>query len=319
MATDPVVVGRLGFGASGLGNLYEEVDPATARATVDAAWAVGIRYIDTAPHYGLGLSEERLGQALADRFRGDYVISTKVGRVLVPHDGWVDGRLDDEGFVVPARWRRVWDPTESGIRGSLEGSLQRLGLHRVDIVYLHDPESYDLDSAIDLALPALRKLRDEGIVRAIGVGSNSVDALTRCLDSADLDLLMVAGRYTLLDQSAQTLFDRCVERGTGVVNVGVFNSGLLAKVEVSDDSRYDYVQASPGVVARAKGLARICRDYGVELPTAALHFALRHGAVRSILVGANRPEFVREAAARLAEPVPDELWAALPGLAGSLP
>ncbi len=318
MAQDSPVKGRLGFGASGLGNLFEVVDDETARATVDAAWDCGIRYFDTAPHYGLGLSEVRLGAALAGRPRGDYVVSTKVGRVLVPTSTERVGDLDAEGFVVPASLRRVWDPSEAGIRQSLEASLVRLGLDQIDIAYLHDPESYDVASAVELALPALVRLREEGVVRAIGVGSNSVDALSRCVESVPLDLVMVAGRYTLLEQPAAGLLDRCLELGTGVVNVGVFNSGLLARANVADDARYDYVQAPPRLLARARELAAVCRAYGVELPTAALHFALRHPAVLSILVGANRPEYVREAAQRLAEPVPDELWEALaPLLAGS--
>jgi len=305
---DQVVGERLGFGASGLGNLYGEVDPVVARATVDAAWDAGVRYFDTAPHYGLGLSEERLGEALAGRPRDEYSLSTKVGRLLVPNPDWADGVMDDQGFAVPARLRRVWDPTESGIRRSLEGSLERLGVDRVDMIFLHDPESYDVDEAVRVALPALVRLRDEGLVREVGVGSNSVEALTRCVESADLDVLMVAGRYTLLEQPAGALFDRCVELGTSVVNVGIFNSGLLARTVVPDDARYDYAPAPPALLAKARELAQICQEYGVELPTAALHVALRHPAVRSVLVGANRPDHVREAARRLAEPVPEQLW-----------
>jgi D-threo-aldose 1-dehydrogenase len=302
-----------------LGNLYEEVSDATARATVEAVVAEGIRYIDTAPHYGLGLSEVRLGAALADHPRESYVISTKVGRSLEPNPGYRPGMVDTEGFAVPRTSVRRWDPTERGIRACLEASLTRLGIDAVDIAYVHDPECYDVDAAIDQALPALARLRDEGVVRAIGVGSGSVAALTRCVRECDLDLIMLAGRYTLLDQSAAAeLLPLCLRRGTGVVAVGIFNSGVLARAEVPDTATYDYAPASAPVIERARGLARVCERYGVDLPTAALQFPLRHEAVRMVLVGANRPSYVHEAARRMASEVPGELWGQL-GMEGSCP
>lgn len=300
--------GPLGFGAAGIGNLYRAVDDSVARAAVEAAWAGGIRYFDTAPHYGLGLSERRLGLALGDKPRGEFLVSTKAGRLLVPADNPSRSR-DDEGFDVPADLRRVWDPTEAGIRRSLEESLDRLGLDYVDVLYLHDPDAYDLEAGITQALPAMVKLRAEGLVKAIGVGSNSSDALLECVQRSELDLVMLAGRYTLLEQPAQeNLLPACVEHGVGVVNVGVYNSGLLARATISDDAHYNYVPAPQEILDRARRLAACCAEFGVELPTAALQFSLRHPAVRTVVVGASSPSQIGQNIARMLEPIPEELW-----------
>ncbi|UVJ39346.1 aldo/keto reductase [Arthrobacter sp. CJ23] len=304
-----LTLGRLGFGAAGIGNLYRAMPDSQAEDTINAAWDAGVRYFDTAPHYGLGLSERRLGAALRGRPRDAFTISTKVGRLLVPQDA--HGRVDEEGFDVPADNRRVWDFTEAGIRRSIEDSLVRLGLDHVDIAYLHDPDAHDLAAGISQALPALEKLRAEGVVKAIGVGTNSAEAALACVESAELDLVMLAGRYTLLEQPGVPLLDRCTARGTGVVNVGVFNSGLLARPEVPEDAHYNYGRAPRGLLERARKLAGVCRDFGVELPTAALQFSLRHPAVVNVTVGASRPEQAVGNAARMAEDVPEELWAAL--------
>jgi D-threo-aldose 1-dehydrogenase len=300
--------GSLGFGAAGIGNLYRAVDDSVARAAVEAAWAGGIRYFDTAPHYGLGLSERRLGLALGDKPRGEFLVSTKAGRLLVPVDNPSRSR-DDEGFDVPADLRRAWDPTEACIRRSLEESLDRLGLDYVDVLYLHDPDSYDLEAGITQALPAMVKLRAEGLVKAIGVGSNSSDALLECVQRSELDLVMLAGRYTLLEQPAQeNLLPVCVEHGVGVVNVGVYNSGLLARATISDDAHYNYVPAPQEILDRARRLAACCAEFGVELPAAALQFSLRHPAVRTVVVGASSPSQIEQNIARMHEPIPAELW-----------
>ncbi|WP_244296888.1 aldo/keto reductase [Paenarthrobacter nitroguajacolicus] len=301
-------LGKLGFGGAGIGNLYRAIPDGEALATVLAAWDAGIRYFDTAPHYGLGLSEQRLGAVLRDKPRNEFIISTKVGRLLEPNSS---GGQDPEGFDVPATTRRVWDFSEAGIRRSIEDSLERLGLDHVDIAYLHDADVHDLQAGISQGLPALEKLRDEGVVRAIGVGLNSAEAALECVEAADLDLVMLAGRYTLLEQPSVPLLERCVERRTGVVNVGAYNSGLLARPEVPDDAHYNYNQAPPTVLARARRLAAACRDFGVDLPTAALQFPLRHPAVVNVTVGATSPEQVVTNAARMGAPVPEELWAAV--------
>lgn len=301
-------LGKLGFGGAGIGNLYRAIPDGEALATVLAVWDAGIRYFDTAPHYGLGLSEQRLGAVLRDKPRNEFIISTKVGRLLEPNSS---GGQDPEGFDVPATTRRVWDFSEAGIRRSIEDSLERLGLDHVDIAYLHDADVHDLQAGISQGLPALEKLRDEGVVRAIGVGLNSAEAALECVEAADLDLVMLAGRFTLLEQPSVPLLERCVERRTGVVNVGAYNSGLLARPEVPDDAHYNYNQAPPTVLARARRLAAVCRDFGVDLPTAALQFPLRHPAVVNVTVGATSPEQVVTNAARMGAPVPEELWAAL--------
>ena len=313
MNLEPLNLGRLGFGAAGIGNLYKPIPDGEALATVLAAWDSGVRYFDTAPHYGLGLSEQRLGAVLRDKPREEFVISTKVGRLLEANPDAGSGK-DDEGFDVPATSRRVWDFTEAGIRRSIEDSLERLGLDHVDIAYLHDPDVHDLHKGISQALPALEKLRQEGVVKAIGVGTNSAEAALECVEAADLDLVMLAGRYTLLEQPGVPLLDRCEEHRTGVVNVGVYNSGLLARPEVPDDAHYNYDRAPRAVVERARALAAVCRDFGVELPTAALQFPLRHPAVVNVTVGASRPEQVTSNANRMQESVPEELWDALEGL-----
>lgn len=301
-------LGKLGFGGAGIGNLYRAIPDGEALATVLAAWDAGIRYFDTAPHYGLGLSEQRLGAVLRDKPRDEFVISTKVGRLLQPNPG---GGQDPEGFDVPATSRRVWDFSEAGIRRSIEDSLERLGLGHVDIAYLHDPDVHDLQAGISQGLPALEKLRSEGVVRAIGVGINSAEAALECIEAADLDLVMLAGRYTLLEQPSVPLLDRCVERSTGVVSVGAYNSGLLARPDVPEDAHYNYHQAPPDVLERARALAALCRDFDVELPTAALQFPLRHPAVVNVTAGATSPEQVTVNAARMEATVPEELWNAL--------
>ncbi|UFU13697.1 aldo/keto reductase [Curtobacterium sp. C1] len=297
--------GPFWFGGAGIGNLLREVSDDDARATVDAAWDVGVRGFDTAPHYGLGLSERRLGAALAGRPRDEYAISTKVGRRLVPGPG--DG-VDDDGFAVPNDLVRQWDPTADGVRRSLDESLDRLGLDRVDIAYLHDPDVYDLAAGLTQALPALAALRDEGVVRAVGVGSNSVAAVTAAVETGLCDVVMLAGRYTLLEQPAAALVDRCAETGVDVVAVGVYNSGLLSRPLPAPDTTYDYAPAPPELVERARALAAVCERHGVTLPEAALAFPRRAEAVRAVAVGAQSEDQVRENAARAAATVPESLW-----------
>jgi len=306
-------LGPLGYGAAAVGNLYRAVDDESARRLLDAAWDAGIRYYDTAPHYGLGLSERRLGAMLRDRPREEFVLSTKVGRLLVPDPAGA-GRRDDDLFEVPADHRRVWDFSESGIRRSLEESLDRLGLDRVDVLYLHDVERNDggADAAIDSGVPALAKMRDEGLVRAIGIGSSDLGAIERAVRTDAVDLVMLPGRYTLLEAPAQdVVLPLCEEKGVGIVNVAVFNSGLLAVPDPGESSHYEYRQAPPDKLRRAQELARACREVGVELPTAALQFSARHPAVVSVVVGADTPEQIRQNAERMSEPVPEKLWQVL--------
>ncbi|SEE81163.1 D-threo-aldose 1-dehydrogenase [Arthrobacter alpinus] len=304
-------LGRLGFGAAGIGNLYRAMPDAVATATIAAGWDAGVRYFDTAPHYGLGLSERRLGAFLAAKPREEFVISTKVGRVLEPVAN-PSGDRDAQGFDVPADVVRRWDPSEAGIRRSIEDSLERTGLDRIDIAYLHDPDVYDLDAGIKQALPALEKLRAEGLITAIGVGANSAAALRDCVAAADLDIIMLAGRYTLLEQpAAADLLPLCRERHVAVANCGVYNSGLLARPVVSANAHYNYEPAPAHILSRAKALAACCDEFGVELPAAALQFALSHPAVATVVVGASTAEQMSQTAARMAVEIPADLWTAL--------
>jgi D-threo-aldose 1-dehydrogenase len=303
-------LGRLGFGGANLGNLFTAMSDEQAHAVLEAAWECGIRYFDTAPHYGLGLSERRLGAFLATKPRDEFVVSTKVGRRLEPSPETSDELDEEGGFVVPADPRRVWDPSPGGVRRSLDESLERLGLDRVDVLFLHDPDEYDdVDGSVASAVPALVALREEGLVSAVGIGSKSVAAHLAGVRAGDLDLLMVAGRYTLLEQpAAPELIPECRERGIGIVVAGAFNSGLLATSTPGPGARYEYGDAPAEVVEKAQRLAMVCGKHGVELPAAALQFPLREPVVRSVVLGATEPEHVRQNVQRVAEELPDRLW-----------
>jgi D-threo-aldose 1-dehydrogenase len=298
-------LGRLGHGAANLGNLYRPMSDEDAWAVLEAAWESGIRYFDTAPHYGLGLSERRLGAFLADKPRAEYVISTKVGRLLRPSPQTAD-RLDDENqFAVPASLRRVWDFSADGIRASLEEPLERLAVTEVDILYLHDPDEHDLAADLETGVPALVALRDEGLVGAIGIGSKAPEALVAAVRTGALDLAMVAGRYTLLEQ-ADEVVAACRETGVGIVAAAIFNSGLLSTPRPG--RRYEYGAVPGELLARAERIAQICERHGVTLPEAALQFPLREPAVRSVVVGAATPVQVRQNARRMEVEIPEALW-----------
>jgi D-threo-aldose 1-dehydrogenase len=295
-----ITLPRVGLGTAPIGNLYTAVTDADARATVEAAWECGVRLFDTAPHYGLGLAERRLGEAL--RGRSGYVLSTKVGRLLVPSDR---GGRDDEGFDVPADRVRVWDFSRDGVLRSLEESLDRLGLPGIDLALIHDPDAH-VDQAITEAYPALAGLRAQGVVKAVGVGMNQWQAPLRFVRETDIDVVLLAGRHTLLDQSGLPLLDACAERGVRVLAGGVFNSGLLATPEPS--GTFDYQPAPPALVHRARRIAAVCAAHGVTLPQAAMAFPLRHPATAAIVLGARSPGEVRTNHALQRAPVPDALW-----------
>lgn len=300
----------LGFGAAQGGNLYRETSDEDFAAAVDTAWNGGIRYFDTAPHYGLGLSERRLGEALRSRPRDEYVVSTKVGRLLVPSPGTAHLR-DPEGFAVPADHRRVWDFSRDGVRRSLEASLRRTGLDRIDIVYLHDPDEH-WEQAAHEAVPALVGLREQGVIGAIGAGMNQSAMLARFVAETDVDVVMCAGRFTLLEQGALVdLLPAARARRVGVVIAGVYNSGLLARDTPPSDAVYNYQQAPAEVIEQARRTARVCQSYGVTLPQAALAFVSRHPAVVSTVVGMRDEAQVTETLRRSAADVPDQLWTAL--------
>ena len=301
----------LGFGAAQLGNLYRAVDDDTATDAVTAAWEQGLRYFDTAPHYGLGLSERRVGAALAGRPRDEYVLSSKVGRLIEPNPTPTETDLDN-GFDVPGDRRRRRDYTADGVLRSLEESLTRLGTDRIDIVYIHDPEEPTdrFDEALGGAVPALRRLKDEGVIGAWGVGSKDVAIMRRFVTEADPDVLMVAGRYTLLEQDDGLMRD-CVAHGVRVVAVGVFNSGLLSQPHPGAGSKYDYADAPRELIDRANRIAEVCEAHGVSLPQAALAFPRRHPAVVNVCVGMRTREQVRRNIDLTRQAVPQDLWSDL--------
>ncbi|MCD7445087.1 aldo/keto reductase [Streptomyces lincolnensis] len=299
-----VEVSPLAFGAAVIGNLYTEVSEEQAHQAVTAAWERGVRYFDTAPHYGLGLSERRLGEALRQHSRAEYTVSTKVGRRLEPSGAGGDDLAN--GFAVPATHRRVWDFTADGVRRTLEASLERLGLDRVDVVYLHDPDDH-AEQAFREGYPALEKLRSEGVVGAIGAGMNQAEMLTRFVRDTDVDVVLCAGRYTLLDQSALAdLLPAAVERGVSVVIGGAFNSGLLA--DPRPGATYNYAQAPGELLDRALRMKAVAERHGITLRAAALAFCAAHPAVASVLAGARSAAEVHDCADQFATPVPAAFW-----------
>lgn len=301
---------ELGFGASQLGNLYRETTDEESTRAVDAAWEGGVRYFDTAPHYGLGLSERRIGAALKGRPRGEYTLSTKVGRLLMPSPETAN-QQDDDGFVVPAAYRRVFDFSRDGILRSIESSLERLGVDYLDIAYLHDPDEH-WEAASTSGIDALVELRDQGIVRAIGAGMNQSAMLTRFVRETDVDVAMVAGRLTLLDQSALgDLLPAAAEKGVSIVAAGVYNSGILSSNVVDIDAKFDYSLAPEPVLRRARQIAEICGEHGVTLPQVAVQYPLRWPQVVSVVLGTRTAEQARSGVERVSATVPDDLWQAL--------
>ncbi|MFD5087473.1 aldo/keto reductase [Kitasatospora sp. NPDC058406] len=302
--TDTTVT-RLAFGGAGIGNLFTPIGDEEADAALAAAWAAGIRSFDTAPHYGLGLSERRLGRFLRKYPRDGFHLSTKVGRILEAVEGPI-GSDAANGFAVPATHVRRWDFSADGVRRSLEASMTRLGVDRVDTVYLHDPDNH-LHQAITEAYPALERLRGEGLVGSIGVGMNHCAPLARFVRDTDIDEVLVAGRYTLLDQSAlQDLLPAATEHGVSVVAGGVFNSGLLA--DPRPDATFDYATAPARLVERALRMQEVCARYGVPLRAAAARFPFGHPAVAGVLIGLRGPGEVTDAVEQNRRPIPDELW-----------
>lgn len=309
LGSSDVLVSPLGFGSAPIGGLFRAVSDADARAAVDAAWEVGVRYFDTAPHYGVGLAERRLGSALRGHERSGFTLSTKVGRLLEPTTR--AGRDLGAGFDAPADSRRVWDFSRSGVLRSVEDSLRRLGLDRVDVLLLHDPDEH-YRQALTEAYPVLHELRAQGVVAAIGVGMNQWQMLAEFVDATDLDVVMLAGRYTLLDHSAlTTLLPRCADRGVSVLAAGVFNSGLLAEADPQSGATYDYTAAPPQLLQRARRLAEVCRSHGTSLPAAALQFPLAHPVIAGVVTGVRSGVEMRRNAALLQDPVPADCWSEL--------
>lgn len=307
---------ELGFGAAPLGNLYRPMTEKDARATLDAAWAAGCRYYDTAPLYGLGLSETRLNGFLRAKPRDEYLISTKIGRLLQLCKPSEKSRAD-AFFETPTR-REVFDYSYDGVMRSLEFSLERLGLDHIDIVYAHDVDVFTHGSkeASDARIAefmkggykALIKLRDEGAIKAIGAGINEWEVAEHLARIGDFDVFLLAGRYTLLEQEALTSFlPYCVEKNIGVVIGGPYNSGILA-TGPKPGSFYNYAPAPKDILERVARIQEVCKAHGVKLAEAALRFPLSHPAILSVIPGGQKPSEVRRNAEILGAKIPAALW-----------
>ena len=302
-------VTALGFGATAIGGMYEEVSDARAHDAVDAAWEQGIRLFDAAPQYGLGLGEMRLGAGLAGHPRDGYVLSTKVGRLLRadappnPDDFGPDGLPFDKGTPAVST---VYDYSRDGVLTSIEESLARLGKDRLDLVYVHDPDNY-VAEALATAFPALIELREQGVISAIGAGMNQTAALETFARETDPDVFLLAGRYTLLEQDAlSTFLPLCEQRGIAVIAGGAYNSGLLA--DPSPGTHYNYVPAPQPLIERAQQLQAVCARHGVPLKAAAIQFPAAHPVVAAVLTGARQAAELNENCALFDLPIPPDLW-----------
>jgi D-threo-aldose 1-dehydrogenase len=274
-----VEIPRLSLGTAAFGGLYRSVSEADCTETVLTAINKGINFIDTAPHYGKGTSEVRIGKAIAGRDRSSFVISTKVGRLLVPSSAEIDEFFMDADNTV----ERKFDFSAKGVRQSLESSLERLGIESVEILFIHDPDSH-ADEAILEAYPELDRMRAEGIIKAIGVGMNQCEIPIRIMKETDIDVVLIAGRYSLLDHEAmEELLPTALARNVDVIVAGVFNSGILANPVKG--ATFDYLPASDELLAKAVRIREVLDGHQVSLTSAALQFPLRHPAVKSVLVG----------------------------------
>jgi D-threo-aldose 1-dehydrogenase len=309
---------ELGCGGAPLGNLLAAIPEAVAQATLEAAWDAGMRWFDTSPLYGLGLSEARFGDCLRAKPRDGFILSTKVGRLL--EDCGPDQAMPDK-FIVPPNRRFVYDYGYDGVMRSFEASLDRLGLDRIDVLLCHDVDIWTHGSAeasdarvrefMSGGYRALIELRDQGVIGAIGAGLNEWPVCERMAREGDFDLFLLAGRYTLLEQEAlQSFLPLCEERGIGILLGGPFNSGILATGAVAG-AIYDYQPAPPDVLARVARIERVCDAHGVPIAAAALRFPLAHPAVISIIPGPRRPEEVHQAIETLSIDIPDTLWSDL--------
>src|SRR4051812_37581779 len=301
-----LAVGPLSFGTAPIGNLGRRVGGDEWRGVLAAAWEAGVRYYDTAPHYGLGLAEQRLAEGLAGR--DGFVVSTKVGRLLSPSSS---DTMGTEGFAVPATHVRVRDYSRDGVLASLESSLERLGLDRVDLLFVHDPDDY-YSEALDGAFPALEELRSQGVIASYGAGMNQAEMLADFVRETDLDVVMLAGRYTLLEQGAlDDLLPECEARGVSVVAAGGFNSGRRARGPPPPGAAHHPPPAPPELLARVHRIADVLERHGTSVPVAAAQFPLAHPAVATVCLGARSAAQVRRNAALFEDSVPDAAWSEL--------
>lgn len=298
----------LSFGTAPIANLLREVSDEDAASAIHAAWETGSRYFDTAPHYGLGLGEKRLGEALSHYPRDEYILSTKVGRLIQPTIDFPGDTDLADGFMVPKDYIRVYDYSADATKRSIEASLERLAVDRIDIVFVHDPDNHYAE-ALDGALPALSQLRDEGVISSFGAGMNQAEMLTEFVKHSDLDVVMLAGRYTLLEQdSLDNLLPLALERQVSIVAAGVFNSGLLANNRPAPGTTYNYAPAPADIIQRVNAIADVCEANGVALPAAAAQFPLGHQAVANVCLGARNGGQVKRNWGLFEETIPQQLW-----------
>ncbi len=302
-------VPRLGFGTVPIAGLYQAVDDATAQATLERAWELGVRLYDTAPLYGMGLGEQRLGRFLRTQRRADYVLSTKVGRLLqsAPSAAPDSGATNFKG-TPPLH--PVFDFSYDGALRSFEASLERLGIDRVDILYIHDPDTA-YEQAVDGAYRALERLRGEGVIGAIGVGMNQAEMLARFARDTDVDCFLVAGRYTLLDQIAlNELLPLCIQKNIAVVIGGVYNSGILADPD-APGARFNYEPSNQEWLVKARRIKAVCERHGVPLKAAAIQFPFGHPAIAVVLTGVRSPDEMEENEGMFRRVIPAALWSDL--------
>lgn len=299
-------VTRLGLGGAPLGGLSTDVEVKTAQDTVAKAHELGIAYFDTAPLYGLGKSETYFGHALQAFRRDEFVLSSKIGRVLDS----VDERPVTQGDVVSPSLKAVFDFSRDGVLRSIEESLERLGLDRIDIVFIHDPDDHH-HQAISEAFPTLAELRSQGVISAIGAGMNQWEALSDFAREGDFDCFLLAGRYTLLDQSGlDELLPLCEEKHISIMLGGPYNSGILAS-DLQSGTTYFYQEAPEDVLDKARQIKAVCDRYQVPLKAAALQFGLAHPAVAATIPGARSPQEVEENIKMASYPIPTDLWSEL--------
>lgn len=311
---------RLGLGGAPLGNLFTVINDAAALDLLQSAWDAGCRTFDNAPHYGNGLSEHRMGQVLRKMPRNAFVLSTKVGRLLLPDAA---APRNQNGYVDVLPFRQVWDYSAAGIRRSIKDSLRRLGLASIDVAYIHDCDAtvhgahYPrvLRQVVDEALPELRRMQQHGLVRHIGLGVNDVQVCLDVLAQADLDCLMLAGRYTLVDHSALAqLMPVCLQRGVRVALGGVFNSGILAtgvRSAAHAPVRFNYANAPKEWIDRVGAVEDLCLQHRVPLRAAALQFPLAHPAVEIVMIGAHEIDHWNDARSMASLPISPVFWEAL--------
>ncbi|KAJ96678.1 aldo/keto reductase [Raoultella planticola] len=311
-----IQVTAMGYGTAPIGNIFRPISEQESENMIRQAWDNGLRYFDTAPLYGHGLSEARVGHGLRWYPRDEYVLSTKVGRLLKPKKR---SEIDSGVWVNPLPFEAVFDYSYSATMRSIEDSLQRMALEHIDIAFIHDCDFYThgdqqphyFRQAMDGAWRALAQLRDEGVIKAVGMGVNEWQVCHAALQEADFDCFLLAGRYTLLEQEALKAFlPLCEERNAAVVIGGGFNSGILATGAV-ENAKYNYGPASQAILQKVSKIENVCRDYHVSLPAAALQFVLAHPAVPTIIPGTRTVAQLENCLEWIAAPIPDDFWRTL--------